>query len=221
MVDFKREIKSFVCRNRKLSPQQELLVNESYPIYGLANNQDWDMSHTFSNNNKIILEIGFGEGKTLVQNAVDNPEYNYIGIEVFQSGCLYILDFLKNNNLNNLRVCQGDAKQVLLNHLPDNSLYGVQIFFPDPWPKKRHHKRRLIQTELVNLLAQKLQSGGFIHLATDWQNYAEHMQEVLDKNPNYTKDSDNNGIDRLLTKYESKGLEKGHSITDLIYRSIR
>ncbi len=215
-----REVKSFVCRNRKLSDNHQKLLDEYYPIWGLACDKDWDFQQIFSKNHgiikSIIIEIGFGTGDTLIQNAIDNPDINYIGIEMYQSGCLNILNYLKSHNLTNLRVCFGDAKEILTKYVKNNSLSGVQIFFPDPWPKKKHHKRRLVQTDFVNLLAEKLIPGGFLHMATDWVNYAEHMAEVMGCSSYYYLDDNNRS--RLLTKFEQKGLAKGHEVRDLVYR---
>lgn len=218
-----REIKSFVCRNRNLTENQRDLLNTYYPKWGLVNNQNWDFNKIFNNNNKIVLEIGFGTGDTLIKNAINNPNSNYIGIEVYQAGCINILNYLKNNKINNLRICQGDAKEILFNHIADKSLTAVQIFFPDPWPKQKHHKRRLIQTDFINLLASKIKLGGLLHTATDWVNYAEHMIKVLNSNNNYNNSPNNQELiasSRLLTKFEQKGLTKGHKIRDLIYTVI-
>lgn len=219
----KREIKSFVCRNRKLSNNHQKLLDNCYPLWGLPNDQDWDFAQIFPNdknlnveNQQIIIEIGFGTGDTLIRNAIDNPEINYIGIEMYQSGCLNVLNFQKENHLTNLRVCFGDAKEILAKYVKKHSLSGIQIFFPDPWPKKKHHKRRLVQTEFVDMLADKLSPGGFVHMATDWVNYAEHMAVVMDSNSNYYLDNKNRS--RLLTKFEQKGMEKGHEVRDLVYR---
>lgn len=219
----KREVKSFVCRNRNLSVKQRELVAEYYPLFGLPNNQDWDFVKIFSNNKPVVIEIGFGTGETLIKNAENNPNTNYIGVEVYQSGCINILNFLKENAINNLRICQGDAKEILHKYISDKALSGIQIYFPDPWPKKKHHKRRLVQTDFVNLLAKKLKTGGIVHLATDWQNYAEHMLEVLNQNSHYENLSDSDDYvdcNRELTKFEQKGLIKGHVIRDLKFKVV-
>ena len=216
-----RKINSYAVRNRTLHGQKAKLYQAGYKIFGLTPVQDigmWDYPKIFNNNNPVIIEIGFGNGATLLNNAASNPEVNYIGIEVFQTGILNILAALQDsdNTIANLRVCQADARVILAECIPAQSLAGVQIFFPDPWPKTRHHKRRLIQTDFISLLAAKIQTGGFIHLATDWANYADHMKMVLDNHPLVKKlDIENNT--RVVTKYERRGLKFGHEICDLKY----
>ena len=223
---FMRQIKSFVCRNRKLTSLQQELVDQYYPLWGLPNNRHWNFEEIFQNNNDVILEIGFGTGETLIKNAVANPDYNFIGIEVYQAGCLNILDYIKQNNITNLRVCNGDAQQILLHYVDDKSLAGMQIFFPDPWPKLRHHKRRLIQSSFVALLAKKIKPSGFLHLATDWEDYAMHMSATIGANPDYIPYDQQKSNEiaylatnkRLLTRFEQKGLQKGYKINDLFYK---
>jgi tRNA (guanine-N7-)-methyltransferase len=232
----RREIKSFVKRNRSLTPAQASFFKQAYQQYGLFDQGLWDFENIFinnwvNNNHDVILEIGFGNGDTLIKNAQANINTNYIGIEVYQTGVLNILKAIDQVELpslvdlsNNLRVCQGDAKVLLNNNIKDKSLSGVQIFFPDPWHKTRHHKRRLIQDDFVNLLAKKIKSGGFLHLATDWANYAAQMQQVLNNNINYQNLSLDHGYyqqsGRLLTRFEQRGLNKGHKIFDLKYQVI-
>jgi tRNA (guanine-N7-)-methyltransferase len=216
---YRREIKSYVCRNRRLSAVNKQLIETYYPVWGLVNNADWDFFAIFNNHNPVIIEIGFGQGNTLSHNAMANPDINYIGIEVYRPGCINILNYIKQHKINNLRVCQGDAQFILANHIKKSSVAGLQIFFPDPWPKTKHHKRRLIQPEFINLIADKLIPGGFIHLATDWEPYAEHMVAVLESNHKF-KDGPimSSSHQRLLTRFEEKGIKRGHVIRDLIYK---
>lgn len=223
---YHRKIKSFVKRNRTLTQTKQDLLDRAYPIWGLDNSTTWDFQNIFNNSNNIILEIGFGNGNTLIADAENNLNNNYIGIEVFRSGVLNILDNLENNSINNLRVYEGDAKEILLNNISNNSLYGIHIYFPDPWPKKRHHKRRLINNEFLDLLATKIKLDGYVHFATDWANYAEQMQEVLENNSKFIKsnlDGYSNiisNINRNLTRFEAKGISKGHQIFDFIYIKV-
>lgn len=220
---FMRKVKSFVCRNRHLTKNQQELISDFYPKYGLSNSENWDFATIFGNTNPVIIEIGFGTGDTLIKNAVTNPNVNYIGIEVYQAGCINILNYLKEHQIENLRICQGDAKEILEKHIKPKSLSGVQIYFPDPWPKKRHYKRRLIQNEFVNLLASRIVTGGSLHLATDWENYAEHMLEVLNNNQNFENQSNTMSymdVNRELTKFEQKGIDKGHIIRDILFEIV-
>ncbi|MBP9722168.1 MAG: tRNA (guanosine(46)-N7)-methyltransferase TrmB [Gammaproteobacteria bacterium] len=224
MSFFHRKIKSYVVRNRVLPEPKDKLYKNLYSKFGLPNldldqNLDqiqiWDFSNIFNNNNPVILEIGFGTGDSLLKNAESSPNYNYIGIEVYKTGLFNILNNL--NNLTNLRVCEGDAVTILAKCIADKVLAGVQIFFPDPWPKSRHHKRRLIQPDFIALLSAKIMKNGFLHLATDWEDYGNHMQRVVMNNTNFSL---YNNLDnqRLLTKFERRGLEFGYKIVDLKYQ---
>ncbi len=238
-----RTIKSFAVRNRTLTGIKEQIYRDGYKQWGLDHQSgpaSWDFNKIFDNNNPVILEIGFGNGETLIKNAKGQPNCNYIGVEVFQKGVwniLIALNALKDskdssqailnsmtNPITNLRVCQADVNLVL-ECITDGSLSGIQIFFPDPWSKSRHHKRRLIQPEFVEKITAKIKQGGFIHLATDWADYANHMKKVMDGNSKlalslYGLDSLENDNNRLLTKYERRGLSHGHQIVDLKYSVI-
>ena len=168
-----------------------------------------------------ILEIGFGMGEGLAEIAAANPENDYLGVEVHTPGVGALLKQLGERGLTNVRVIQHDAVEVLTNMLAPASLAGIHIFFPDPWHKKRHHKRRLIQPPLVSLLASRLQPGGYIHLATDWQDYAEQMLAVLSAEPalqNTVADYAPRPDTRPLTKFEQRGIRLGHGVWDLVFR---
>jgi tRNA (guanine-N7-)-methyltransferase len=155
--------------------------------------------------------------------AEQNPQNNYLGIEVHRPGAGQLLHQIEQRDLENLRVSTHDAVEVLSYQLQDESLQGAQIFFPDPWPKKRHHKRRIIQNDFMTLLAKKLKPGGFVHMATDWENYAEHMLEVMHAHSDYKNTVDNfisRPESRPLTKFEQRGLKLGHEIFDLMFVKI-
>jgi tRNA (guanine-N7-)-methyltransferase len=169
-----------------------------------------------------ILEIGFGMGQALLAMAQQNPQQNFIGIEVHRPGVGNLLSELEAQQINNVRVFCADAVEVLRYCIPDHFLSGINIFFPDPWPKKRHHKRRLIQTDFVLLLQQKLKSQGFLHLATDWQHYAEHMMAVLNTVPGFINAAGEGNFmprpeNRPLTKFEQRGQQLGHEVWDLVF----
>ena len=168
-----------------------------------------------------ILEIGFGMGEGLAEIAATHPENDYLGVEVHTPGVGALLKQIGERGLGNVRVIQHDAVEVLTNMLAPASLTGVHIFFPDPWHKKRHHKRRLIQSPLVSLLASRIQPGGYIHLATDWQDYAEQMLVVLSAEPllaNTMADYAPRPDTRPLTKFEQRGIRLGHGVWDLVFR---
>lgn len=177
----------------------------------------------FSRRAPTIVEIGFGMGEATAAIAQRLADKNFIGIEVHTPGVGALLKLIGENNSRNLRIIQHDAVEVLKSMVADNSLDGLHIFFPDPWPKKRHHKRRLIQAEFVKLLVQKLASGGYLHLATDWEDYAHHMLEVLaaERGLNNTPEATNGFSPRPAyrgsSSFERKGLAKGHGVWDLVF----
>ena len=171
-----------------------------------------------------ILEIGFGMGEGLAETAATHPENDYLGVEVHTPGVGALLKQIGERGLGNVRVVQHDAVEVLTHMLQPASLAGIHIFFPDPWHKKRHHKRRLIQPPLVSLLASRLAPGGYLHLATDWQDYAEQMLAVLSAEPllaNTVTDYAPRPDTRPLTKFEQRGIRLGHGVWDLVFRRVQ
>lgn len=214
MLSELRKIKSFVLRQGRITVGQQQALTELMPIYGIDyQNSPIDLNQSFGRDNAKIIEIGFGMGTATAQIAKDNPDNDYLGIEVHSPGVGSLLMLARDNQLTNLRIIQHDAVEVLTNMILYNSISGFHIFFPDPWPKKRHHKRRIIQPELVNQLCDKLKPGGYIHLATDWEEYADWMSQILTSNPRLVDDSTN--TNRPTTKFEQRGINLGHNIQDL------
>ncbi|HVT63501.1 MAG TPA: tRNA (guanosine(46)-N7)-methyltransferase TrmB [Legionellaceae bacterium] len=216
-----RTIKSFVLRAGRLSPRQKLGLEFYLPKYQLSLEEGvWDLSTHFGRQADVVMEIGFGMGQTLVTMALDQPHINFIGIEVHQAGIGSLAVALHDQGIENVRIAPYDAIEVLKRGIDAHALSGINIFFPDPWPKARHHKRRLIQAELVHLLTEKLKSGGFIHLATDWQAYAEQMLDILLQESALMNDDPHGGFiprpnTRPLTKFEQRGINLGHGVWDL------
>lgn len=223
VIDFQRKIKSFVRREGRMTPGQAKAYENMMPEVGVVfTHQLIDFSALWSNGNPVILEIGFGMGASLAQQAKSNPEINYLGIEVHRPGVGSLLSRVEQDNLSNVRVICHDAVEVLEHMIKDNSLAGVQLFFPDPWHKKRHHKRRIVNQAFVQLISRKVNDAGFFHLATDWQNYAEHMLAVMQedkgwKNLSPTGDFIERPESRPVTKFENRGKKLGHGVWDLMF----
>jgi tRNA (guanine-N7-)-methyltransferase len=214
-------IRSFVLRAGRVGPGQARALAEQGPRYLLPYQaQPLNFEHAFGRLAPSMVEIGFGMGEGLADIAAAHPHNNYLGIEVHTPGVGALLKQIGERGLDNVRVVQHDAVDVLNHMLIPASLAGVQIFFPDPWHKTRHHKRRLIQPPLVALLASRLQSGGTLHLATDWENYAEQMLAVLSDQPliaNTASDYAPRPDTRPLTKFEARGKRLGHGVWDLLF----
>jgi len=191
------------------------------PLWGVPHAASLlDFDQMFGRNAPRILEIGFGMGETTATIAAAHPENDYLGIEVHTPGVGSLLKEIAERGLNNLRIVQHDAVEVLRDMIPLASLAGAHIFFPDPWPKKRHHKRRLIQLPLARLLAERLAPGGYIHCATDWEEYAQQMLEVLSAEPlleNTAAGFAERPDYRPLTKFEQRGLRLGHGVWDVVF----
>ena len=215
-----REIKSFVLRGQRLKDYQLSALKEHFHDYAVVYDQSrcLDFSQVFGNGNPVVIEIGFGMGESTLRIARENPDVNYLGIEVFLYGFSKLLANASKENLKNLKLMRFDAVQVLQDMVADNSVDGFHIFFPDPWPKKRHHKKRLIQKPFAELLTSKLKKGGYIYCVTDWEDYAKQMLEVLDsvdglKNP-YGGFAPERPW-RPETGFERKGLEKDYVINEV------
>lgn len=220
-----RPVRSYVKREGRITEGQRNALVELWPKYGIDPDSTIDFKAIFGREADTILEIGFGNGDTLLQMAQIQVDANFIGIEVYESGVGRLLANIDANNLSNLRIIKQDAVHVLRDRIEDNSLSRVMIFFPDPWPKKRHHKRRLIQSEFIALLQRKLQPGGILHCATDWENYAEQMLDVLSSEVNLANSSGPSQYAprpeyRPLTKFERRGQALGHGVWDLIFRKV-
>ena len=207
-----------------MSPAQTRAVETLGPAFMLpfVAGAPLDTAAIFGRSAPTIVEIGFGMGEATAAIALSLADKNFIGIEVHTPGVGALLKLIGENNIGNLRIIQHDAVEVLTNMITDNSVAGFHIFFPDPWPKKRHHKRRLIQPDFVKLLVQKLSAGGYVHLATDWEDYALHMLEVLLAERALTNTAAANGFAprphyRGSSSFERKGLAKGHGVWDLVF----
>lgn len=218
----RRPIRSFVLRQGRLTPAQQRAIETSLPRFGVAYTPELlDLNALFGRDgSRKVLEIGFGMGDSTATIAAANPDIDYLGIEVHGPGVGNLLRLIEVSQLSNLRLIQHDAVEVLNNMIADASLDGVHIFFPDPWHKKRHNKRRLLQSAFISMLCSKLKAGAYIHVATDWQAYAEWALEVLQAEPlleNTVKDYAPRPDCRPLTKFEKRGLNLGHGVWDLIF----
>lgn len=219
----KRTVKSFVLRAGRTSHRQQQGLEQHLKNYEIAcTSTAWDLASLFGREADTIVEIGFGMGASLLTMARARPEINFIGIEVHRAGIGSLSAALCDEGITNVRIVPLDAVEVFKQCIPDGTLAGIQIFFPDPWPKKRHHKRRLIQPDFVHLLAQKLRQDGFLHCATDWQEYAEQMLSTLTQQPLLHNQHEAGGFierpaTRPLTKFENRGKNLGHEVFDLIF----
>lgn len=218
-----RTIRSYVRREGRMTDRQKRALENFWPRYGLSLDQRViDLACVFGRDKPCVLEIGFGMGESLLAQAQENPDTNFIGIEVFRIGVGALLASCAESGVENIRIFNADAVEVLRQCIPDHSLDRVQLFFPDPWPKKRHHKRRLVQPDFASLVAQKLKPDGIFHMATDWENYAEHMMAVLESSSEFRNLAGPNQFSprpstRSLTKFETRGLRLGHGVWDLLY----
>lgn len=217
-------MRSFVLRAGRLTDGQKRALDELWPVYGLPENQGMvDFAELFGNDNPVVVEIGFGNGDATWQMARNEPHFNFLGIEVHKPGVGHLLLKVEEHGLANLRIACEDAVELLSQRIPDRSLSGVRIYFPDPWPKKRHNKRRIVQDGFVQLLAEKMKSGGVLHLATDWAPYAEWMVDVMQNSDSFTNLANDREFFgkpewRPDTKYEQRGERLGHEVFDLVYR---
>ncbi|MFZ0105427.1 MAG: tRNA (guanosine(46)-N7)-methyltransferase TrmB [Thiobacillus sp.] len=215
-------IRSYVLRAGRVGSGQARALAELGPRYLLPYQSSLlDLDAAYGRNAAKILEIGFGMGEGLAEIAAAHPENDYLGVEVHTPGVGALLKRLGERGLDNVRVIQHDAVEVLTHMLAPGSLAGVHIFFPDPWHKKRHNKRRLIQPPFVRLLAERIAPGGYLHLATDWEDYALQMLEVLSAEPGLANTADGFSArpdTRPLTKFEQRGLRLGHGVWDLVFR---
>ncbi|MEK6749382.1 MAG: tRNA (guanosine(46)-N7)-methyltransferase TrmB [Pseudomonadota bacterium] len=218
-----RSIRSFVRRESRMSNSARHQLQELWPRYGADAAQLVDPATLFGRAAPLHIEIGFGKGDSLLALAQAHPEYNVLGIEVYRPGAAHCMTEAARLGLHNLRVAIEDAKEMLDNKIPDGSISALYVFFPDPWPKTRHHKRRLINPEFAALVARKLQVGGLWRLATDWAHYAEQILEVLNAESALINANPEHGYvprpdARPLTRFEQRGQRLGHAVFDLAYR---
>ena len=214
-----RTVRSFVRRTGRLTAAQNRALEELWPRFGIDfPAEPLDLDRVFGRSAQRIVEIGFGDGQTLVQDAARHPQQDFLGVEVHTPGIGRCLIAARDLGLGNLRVINHDAVEVL-RQLPEQSLDRVNLYFPDPWPKKRHHKRRLVQPAFLELVASRLVNGGRLHIATDWENYAAHIDAVIAQSPSFELcerrlHTEPAWHDRQATKFERRGLRLGHSIWD-------
>jgi tRNA (guanine-N7-)-methyltransferase len=221
----RRTVRSFVIRGGRATVAQQRAMDELWPRYGIELNPSGiDLNQTFGRSAPRMLEIGFGAGEALLYFAQRHPELDCIGVEVHKPGVGHLMLGVEAAGLQNVRVICHDAVEVLQQQLAPGSVELIHIFFPDPWPKKRHHKRRLIQPPFVELLARVLASGGKLRLATDWEHYAMHMREVIDASTSFVNESETGFVarneERPLTRFERRGHRLGHGVWDLSYRRV-
>jgi tRNA (guanine-N7-)-methyltransferase len=223
---YRRTVRSFVRRAGRMTPSQARALEELWPRFGIGPpTARLDLDQVFGRHAPRTLEIGFGNGDNLAELAARHPERDYFGVEVHDPGVGHLLLRIEREGLSNIRIARHDAVEVLSAWLPPASIGETLIFFPDPWHKKRHHKRRLVQADFLERLARVLQDGGRLHLATDWAPYAEQMLEACESSPFFANTRADGGYaarpeTRPQTKFERRGLLLGHEVFDLLYRRV-
>ena len=222
-----RPIRSYVLRQGRMTGRQEHALAQLWSRYGLTPNPNEliDLETVFDRDATHICEIGFGMGDSLIQMALNNPDIDYVGIEVHQPGIGALLAAIEAHHIENIRVLHGDAVTLLQSHFSEATWDGFHIFFPDPWHKKRHHKRRLLQLPFLTLLQKQLKPNGHLHIATDWQHYAEATLAILESMPSFMNQTDDHTFLprpawRPETKFEKRGIRHGHDLWDLFFRKI-
>lgn len=219
----KRTTRSYVLRAGRMTEAQDKAYQTLWDEYGLVcQHQQLGLRETFGRDAPVVFEIGFGMGDSLLSQALSEPDRDFVGVEVHKPGVGRLMNEAKKAGVTNLRVICEDAVEVLSDGLGPQSLEGVQIYFPDPWHKKRHYKRRLVQLQFINLMAHRVRLGGFCHLATDWAPYAEWMVEMFSQTATWQNTSENGDFvprpaRRPITKFETRGERLGHEVFDLIY----
>jgi tRNA (guanine-N7-)-methyltransferase len=220
----KKSIRSYVIRAGRMTEGQKAAFDKWWPTYGLSLfSGALSPGETFGREAPVVLEVGFGMGDSLLTMATEAPDVDFIGIEVHPPGVGRLINNAGAAGLNNLRVYIADALDVLEDCIPDASLDRFQLFFPDPWHKKKHNKRRIVQPEFVELVRRKLKVGGICHMATDWENYAEYMMEVMCAAPGYENTAPEYCFAerpsyRPKTKFEARGEDRGHGVWDIVFR---
>ncbi|GAB2947481.1 MULTISPECIES: tRNA (guanosine(46)-N7)-methyltransferase TrmB [Streptomyces] len=223
---FERRIRSFQPRRSRVTAGQADALQRLWPTWGLdIDGRTLDLDELFGNDNPVVLEIGFGMGEATAEMAAADPGTNVLAVDVHTPGQGNLLNLADRNGLSNIRVANGDAIILLREMLAPATLNGLRVYFPDPWPKKRHHKRRLIQPEFLTLVASRLRPGAIVHCATDWEPYAEQMLDVLTAHPGFENTRPDGGFAprpgfRPLTRFEAQGLDKGHVVNDLLFRRV-
>jgi len=221
----RRPIRSYILRQGRITAAQTKAIQENLKKHAIVfENQLVNFNDVFKNSSReLILEIGFGMGTSTAEIAKANPNKNYLAIEVHSPGVGNLIKLIQENHIFNLKIIQHDAVEVLNAMIKNDSFDGIHIFFPDPWPKKRHHKRRLIQENFLKLMAQKIKQSGYLHIATDWEDYALWIIDLLDKETLLQKTSEDffeKPDYRPLTKYENRGIKLGYKVWDMIYRRL-
>jgi tRNA (guanine-N7-)-methyltransferase len=215
-----RAIRSFVRRAGRMTTSQQRALDELWPEFGVEYAETpLDFGQIFGRSAPVVLEIGFGNGESLVMAAAARPDLDFLGIEVHEPGVGHCLIRIRQAGIGNLRLIAHDAMEVLNKQIPPASLSRINLLFPDPWPKKRHHKRRIIQAPFLDLAARALEPGGSLYIATDWLDYAEHIDETLAARDDFglAERREHGGdapLDRVSTKFETRGLKRGHRIWD-------
>ncbi|MGD1219462.1 MULTISPECIES: tRNA (guanosine(46)-N7)-methyltransferase TrmB [Streptomyces] len=224
---FERRIRSFQPRRSRVTAGQADALQRLWPKWGLDidGQRTIDLAELFGTDCPVVLEIGFGMGEATAQMAAEDPKTGILAVDVHTPGQGNLLNLADRGGLSNVRVANGDAIILLREMLRPESLSGLRVYFPDPWPKKRHHKRRLIQPEFLSLVATRLKPGAIVHCATDWEPYAEQMLEVLSAHPDFENTRPDGGYAprpgfRPLTRFEGQGLDKGHVVNDLLFRRV-
>ncbi len=222
----RRTIRSFVLREGRITPAQQRAFAEHWARFGIDyTGAPRDLDALFGRRTPRVLEIGFGNGEALAWAGEHEPARDYLGIEVHRPGVGRLMNALAARDARNVRIWNHDAVEVLRDEISEAALDEVRIWFPDPWPKQRHHKRRLIQPAFMELMTTRVKSGGLLHLATDWPQYASHMQEVLAAQPGWRLRTGESGESkrpewRIETRFERRGLDLGHPVTDLLYDRV-
>ena len=216
-------IKSFIRRQGRATAGQKLALESHWDKFCLSQQSEFAIEQVFGRNAPLIVEIGFGNGDSLAAMAEANPDLNYLGIEVHRPGVGHLMMLLEQRGIENVRIYHHDAIEVLEQKIPDHSIAGLHLFFPDPWHKRRHHKRRIVRPSFLDLLNKKLIHGGYFHAATDWKDYAKDMLTTLSANSGLINTSPTGDYCprpdyRPLTKFENRGLKLGHGVWDLIFK---